>query len=125
MAAYEDTGNVVSSTSPTGTTTYAYDAATHGFTITVTPPLPSSTISLPSSATYDANSGVQLTAVDPNGQTVTYKTFDPLLRPTEIDDPDGGSAIASYTPSSTGVYHYMTASHAYQLRKPTSKPMDA
>ena len=109
-SAYEDTGNPVSTTSPSGVSTYAYDAATHAFAITVTPPTPSSGVSLPSSATYDANSGVLLTTNDPNNQTVTYTTYDPLMRPTEIDYPDGGKMTASYTANQTGVYHYMTGS---------------
>jgi RHS repeat-associated protein len=78
--------------------------------LTATPPTPSSGVSLPSSATYDPNTSLPLTAVDPNSQTVTYKSYDPLFRPTEIDYPDGGVMIASYTPTQTGVYHYMNAS---------------
>ncbi len=106
--AYEDTGNPVSVTAPSGTSTYAYDGPTHAFIYTATPPTPSSGVSLPFTATYDANSGVPLTATDPNGQTVTYVSYDPLLRPTEIDYPDGGKMVASYTPTQTGVYNYMT-----------------
>ncbi len=109
-AGYEDTGNALTVTAPSGVSSYAYDAATHAFTITATPPTPSSGVSLPSSATYDPNSGMPLTSVDPNSQTVTYKSYDPLLRPTEIDYPDGGKMVASYTYDQTGVYHYMTAS---------------
>jgi YD repeat-containing protein len=109
-AAYEDTGNALSVTGPTGQSTYAFDAPTHGFAITSTPPTPSSGVSLPSSATHDANSGVQLTAVDPNTRAVTYTSYDPRMRPTEIDYPDGGRMIASYTANQTGVYQYMTGS---------------
>jgi RHS repeat-associated protein len=109
-AAYEDTGNAVSVTGPNGLSTYAYDAATHTFTTTATPPTPSSGVSLASTATYDPNSSLPLTATDPNSQTVTYKSYDPLYRPTEIDYPDGGKMTASYTPNSTGVYQYMTGS---------------
>lgn len=109
-AAYEDTGNALSITGPTGQSTYAYDPATHGFTVTATPPTPNSGVSLPSSATYDANSGVPLTTVDPNNQTVHYTSYDPLMRPTEIDYPDGGKMTASYGPNSMGWYNYMTAS---------------
>ena len=86
-------------TAPTGTSTYVYDTATHAFTITATPPTPSSGVSLPCSATYDANSTLPLTAIDPNNQTVTYKSYDSLLRPTEIDYPDGGKRIVSYSPN--------------------------
>ena len=109
-ATYEDTGNALMVTAPSGASSYAYDAATHAFTITATPPTPSSGVSLPSSATYDANSGLPLTAVDPNSQTVTYKSYDPLLRPIEIDYPDGGKMVASYSSDQVGVFHYMTAS---------------
>lgn len=109
-ATYEDTGNALMVTAPSGASSYAYDAATHAFTITATPPTPSSGVSLPSSATYDANSGLPLTSVDPNSQTVTYKSYDPLLRPIEIDYPDGGKMVAGYTYDQSGVYHYMTAS---------------
>ena len=71
--AFEDTGNVLSATGPAGVSTYTYDAPTHAFTVTAKPPTPSSgVIALPSSATYDANSGLILTAVDPNNQTTTY-----------------------------------------------------
>jgi RHS repeat-associated protein len=108
-AAYEDTGNPLNMTGPTGESTYAYDPPTHAFRITTTPPTPSSGVSLPSSATYDPNSSLPLTAVDPNNQTVTYKSYDPLYRPTEIDYPDGGKMVASYTATQTGVYRYMTA----------------
>ena len=108
-SAYEDTGNPVSTTAPSGVSTYAYDPATHAFTITATPPTPSSGVSLPTSATYDANSGVQLTSADPNSQTVHYTSYDPLMRPTEIDYPDGGKMTAGYGPSFAGWYNYMTA----------------
>jgi YD repeat-containing protein len=108
-SAYEDTGNPVSTTAPSGVSTYAYDPATHAFAITTTPPTPNSGVSLPTSATYDANSGVLLTTTDPNTQTVTYTSYDPLMRPTEIDYPDGGKMTASYGPNSMGWYNYMTA----------------
>ena len=109
-SAYEDTGNPLNVTSPNGVSSYAYDSATHAFTVTATPPTPSSGVSLPTSATYDPSSSLPLTATDPNSQVVTYKSYDPLFRPTEIDYPDGGKMIASYTPTSTGMYRYMTAS---------------
>jgi RHS repeat-associated protein len=108
--AYEDTGNAVTVTGPTGQSSFAYDAPTHAFTVTATPPTPSSSVSLPTSATYDANSGVLLTTTDPNGQTVTYASYDPRLRPTEIDYPDGGKTIAGYCSNCMGWYNYMTPS---------------
>ena len=109
-SAYEDTGNALNVTGPTGESTYVYDASTHAFMVTATPPTPSSGVSLPSSATYDPNSTLPLTTVDPNNQTVTYKSYDSLFRPTEIDYPDGGKMVASYTANQTGVFHYMNSS---------------
>jgi RHS repeat-associated protein len=115
--AYEDTGNAVTVTAPSsssssysGSTTYAYDSATHTFATTVTPPVPSSGVSLPSSATNDSNSGVALTSVDPNNQATTYVSYDPLLRPTDITYPDGGKLVASYSASHVGVNRYMNSS---------------
>jgi RHS repeat-associated protein len=116
-SAYEDTGNPVSTTTPSNSTTayegaaaYSYDTSTHTFAITATPATPSSGVSLPSSATNDPNSGVPLTTTDPNNKTVTYKSYDALLRPTEIDYPDGGKMTAGYTPNQAGIYRYMNAS---------------
>jgi hypothetical protein len=39
---------------------------------------------------------------------VTYASYDPLLRPTEIDYPDGGKTIAGYCSNCMGWYNYMT-----------------
>jgi YD repeat-containing protein len=96
-SAYEDTGNPVSTLTPNGTTGFSYDPATHVFLNTTTPPTPSSGVALSSSATYDANTGVLLTTTDANSQTTTYKSYDELLRPTEIDFPDGGKTYPVYT----------------------------
>ena len=41
---------------------------------------------------------------------MTYKSYDSLFRPTEIDYPDGGKMVASYTANQTGVFHYMNSS---------------
>ena len=109
-SAYQDTGNPVSVTTPNGTSTYSYDPATDAFLTTSTPPTPSSGVSLPSSATNDPNSGVPLTSVDPNSQTTTYVSYDPLLRPTTITYPDGGKLIVNYSANHVGIARYMNAS---------------
>lgn len=79
-ATYEDTGNVLTSTAPNGVSTYTYEPSTHAFAIVATPPTPSSNVSLPSSATYDLNTGVVLNSTDLTGQQTVYKSFDSMLR---------------------------------------------
>ena len=107
---YEDTGNPTSVVTPNGTSTYTYDAATHGFLTTATPPTPSSGISLPTGATSDANTGLPLTATDPNSATVTYQSYDPLLRPLEIDNPIGKTTFAYPSANQVSQYSYQSAS---------------
>ena len=109
-ATYEDTGNVLTVTSPNGQASYAYDSATHVYLQTATPPTPLSGVSLPNSATYDAASGAATSITDPNGNSVKYKSFDPFLRPAEIDNPDGGKALFTYTPTQITEQVYQSAS---------------
>ncbi len=93
---YEDTGDVLSSTTPAGTSRYAYDSATHAFMTSSTSPMPSSGVSLSTSANYYGTTGQMQTSTDANAATVTYHNNDPLLRTTEIDYPDGGRETYSY-----------------------------
>jgi len=99
---YYDTGVPISSTGPTGTTQYSYES-TQGFATQVTPPTPSSGVSLPSYASYDANSGIQLWASDANNGSGTpqlqYAQYDKLLRPTQINTVDGGQTTYAYYPA--------------------------
>jgi RHS repeat-associated protein len=90
---YEDTGALLSSTGPNGTTTYSYDS-TFTYIIGATPPTPASGVSQPSSATFDsANTGLILSTTDPNGAKTTWPSYDALLRPTEVDSLDSGSIL--------------------------------
>ena len=112
-AAYEDAGNPLTATTPNGTSTFAYEGATHAFVITSTPPTPSSGIPLPSSSTNDVASGLPLTVTDPNLQVVTFKSYDSLLRSTEVDFPDGGKTTVGFpTPAlqQISVHRYQNAS---------------
>ena len=101
--AYYDTGMPVSSTTPNGTTSYSYDP-TQTFAMQTSLPTPSSGVSLSTSATYDTASGAALNSTGMNaGQTMTVNTYDPLLRPTEITQPNGSQIIYTYTPTQTSV----------------------
>jgi hypothetical protein len=98
-ATYEDTGSLLTSTTPTGTTTASYDP-TFVYTTGLQVPTPSSGVSLQSTATYDtAYTGLALSVTDPNTQTTRISSYDSMLRPTEVDSPDGGKTIMSYSPT--------------------------
>jgi len=88
---YYDTGVPVSSTDPNGATNYSYDS-TQGFVTQVTPPTPSSGVSLPSFASYDVNSGIRLSVSDANYPTspeIQYLQYDSSLRRTQVQTPLG------------------------------------
>jgi RHS repeat-associated protein len=98
---YYDTGMPVSVTTPNGTKQYGYDPTQTFVTQTVLP-MPSSGVSLTTSANYDPQSGVQISATGMNsGQTAQVIQYDPLLRPTSIYLPNGGKAAFSYSPNET------------------------
>jgi RHS repeat-associated protein len=114
LSAYEDTGDALNSTSPTGSTSYSYDA-THAFVSTITPPIPSSGVSLPTSIATDANTGLVSSTTDPNNTRISYPTYDSMLRPTEVDSNDSsgnmvGKTTFGYTPTQSSVYQYQNSS---------------
>ena len=109
---YDDAGTLLTRTDPNGTTSYG-DDSTDTFVTSTTPPTPSSGVQLGSSAGYDQSTGLLTSATDPNGQTTTYRSYDEFGRPTEIDYPDGGKTIFSYTPTQTSQHKYQNAS-AYE-----------
>jgi YD repeat-containing protein len=110
-AQYYDTGSLISVTGPTGTSTPGYDP-TYSFMTSITPPTPSSGVSLASSTGYDANTGLILNSTDPNGQEVSY-TYDSQLRRSQVNEPDGGKATYAYTPTEKTIDKYQNAS-AYE-----------
>jgi RHS repeat-associated protein len=100
-ATYEDTGSVLTTSSPSKTASYSYDG-TFTFVTGVTLPTTSSGISLSSSISYDAaNSGSVLSFTDANLQRSSIASYDSMLRPLEIHYPDGGKTTYSYSPTST------------------------
>jgi RHS repeat-associated protein len=92
---YDDAGQILSRTDPNGKTTYGYDG-TDTYATTVTPPTPSSGVSLATSATYDANTGLVMNTADPNGTQTRY-SYDSMLRLKEEDIYDGSGAMVTKT----------------------------
>ncbi len=106
---YEDTGNVLTTTTPNGTTTYSYDP-TFVYNTQATPPTPSSSVSLPYATGFDTSyTGLPTSSTDPNNAQTTYKYGDPLLRPTEIDNPDGGKTTYGYSPTQISLFNYQNS----------------
>lgn len=112
--AYEDTGSVLASVSPStsagATTTYSYDP-TFVYNTGVQLPTPSSGVALSSSQTYDMSyTGLPEISTDANSQPTTVKSYDSMLRPAEIDYPDGGKTILTYySANDTGVSQQMNS----------------
>jgi RHS repeat-associated protein len=98
---YEDTGSLLSSTTHGATTTYTYDPA-FVYNTGATLPTPSSGVALSTSALFDTtNTGLPLSSTDANGQITKIPTYDAMLRPTEVEYPDGGETTFSYSPTVT------------------------
>jgi len=109
-ATYEDTGSLLTSATPTGTTTLTYDP-TFVYTTGTALPTPSSGVAIGLGATYDTtNTGLPLTSTDPNTQVTTMATYDSMLRPTEVEYPDGGEAALFYSPTQLGQHTFQTSS---------------
>jgi RHS repeat-associated protein len=100
-AAYEDTGSVLTSTTPAGMTSLTYDS-TFVYNTGATLPTPSSGVAIGVSQTFDtAYTGLPLISTDPNSQQtkIPATEYDPMLRPIEIEYPDGGQINWAYTPT--------------------------
>jgi RHS repeat-associated protein len=119
-ATYEDTGSILTSATPNGTTHYTNDS-TFTYATGLTPPTPSSGVSLASSATFDTTyTGLPLTSTDANGAKtqITTANYDSLLRPLEVDSLDSTSTLVgkttmSYSPYATGS-PVQVGQHTYQ-----------
>jgi RHS repeat-associated protein len=94
---YEDTGSLLTSTTPSGTATLTYDP-TFIYNTGATLPTPSSGVTLGASESFDtANTGLPLTSTDANGQITRIPSYDAMLRATETEYPDGGETTYSYS----------------------------
>ncbi len=109
--AYYDSGMPVSTTAPGGfTTSYGYDA-TQTFATSTTLPTPLSGVALSTSVAYDSSSGVPTSLTGMNsGQTFTAAKYDPLLRLTTLNTPEGGQINATYTPNQLSTITKMSSS---------------
>jgi RHS repeat-associated protein len=107
---YEDTGSILTATTPNGTASNSYDS-TFVYNTLTTPPTPSSGVNLPFATGFDTTyAGLPTSSTDPNSAKTAYKYGDPLLRLTEIDNPDGGKTTYGYTPTQTSLYSYQNSS---------------
>ena len=109
--AYYDTGAPVSTTTPNGVTQYSYDS-TQTFATKTILPTPSSGVQLATSASYDPQSGVQISSTGMNsGQTAQATQYDRLLRPVNVVLPNGGTVYYSYDGTNQiGVFRQMNGS---------------
>ena len=81
-ATYEDTGSILTSTTPNGKTTMSYDS-TFTYNIGVAMPTPSSGVAVSTGTSFDTtNTGLPLSSTDPNSQKTKITTYDSMLRPT-------------------------------------------
>lgn len=100
-ASYYDTGMPQSVTTPNGVTTYNYDQ-TQTFITQTTLPLTISGVTLATAMTNAPTSGALLTATGMNaGQTTSISTYDPLLRPQTVTQPNGSIVTSTYSPTQT------------------------
>jgi RHS repeat-associated protein len=105
----DDAGMRRTSTDPNGTTSYGYDA-TGSFVTALTPPTPSSGVSLATTATVDSNTGATLTTTDPNGGVTSVTSYDAFLRPNEAFKPNGERVFYGYSANQIGVDEEMGVS---------------
>jgi RHS repeat-associated protein len=106
--AYDTTGSPQSSTGPTGgITNYGYEG-TGSYVQKLTPPTPSSGVSLSVGASYDMNTGLPSTATDANSNVTNYSSYNSMLQPLEIDNPDnmGSTQYSWYNPYRDNYYGY-------------------
>ena len=115
-ATYEDTGSVLTNTTPTGTTTLGYDS-TFVYNTGITLPTPSSGIALSTSAGFDTTyTGLPLSSTDPNMRQSTIPAYDEMLRPSGINTPDGGQTTWTYTPTTVTQSSNVNASSAIETQ---------
>ncbi|HEY2496730.1 MAG TPA: RHS repeat-associated core domain-containing protein [Candidatus Angelobacter sp.] len=103
---YDDTGNMLTGKDPLGNITqYSYadnfsDGINRGtlayLTQTTFPSTGLPAVSHVAKAQYDVNTGLPITTWDLNNNPTTY-TYDSMLRPLQLNFPDGGQIINTYT----------------------------
>jgi RHS repeat-associated protein len=104
---YDDTGTMLKAQGPTGTTQIGHDSSDTYIT-SVTPPTPSSGISLAIQAGNDFSTGLLTSTTDPNGETTGYG-YDAMDRVQSVDYPDGGKTVQNFTADQVGLFQYQNA----------------
>jgi RHS repeat-associated protein len=124
---YEDTGNVLTSTDPGGHQTqfsYADSFAggqtpnAHAYVTTATMPITHSPnlANHVITAKYDINTALITYTSDQNGNYTTY-SYDSMLRPVQVNYPDGGKTVYTYYGiSSVWKWHYLDSTHYTDFR---------
>jgi YD repeat-containing protein len=93
LSTFDDAGRILTSTDANkNQTTFGYDC-NDAYISKVT--LPSTTVGHVTSITHDCNTGLVMSATDQNNQPTSY-LYDAVLRPTQVNFPDGGQTSISY-----------------------------
>jgi RHS repeat-associated protein len=101
--AYDDTGNVISSTDPGGHITGLSYSTTFASAYLTQVTLPSTGVSHTASANYDINTGLKISDTDQNNQISSY-TYDSMLRLTKVTRPDTGHTDYTYSSYNGNLY---------------------
>lgn len=109
-ATYEDTGSLLTATTPNGQTTLSYDP-TFVYNIGASLPTPSSGVAINTGMSFDtSNTGLPLSSTDPNSNQTSFAYNDSLLRVTQINNPDGGYTTYNYwNATQEGVFSYQNS----------------
>ena len=118
---YDETGQLLSKTDPCGnsscsdiasagagyTTTYSYtdqsngepNAAGNSNAYVTNIKFPAVNVAHQENFYYNYETGYVTSSADENGRSTAYEYVDPLNRPTQVNDPDGGETTISYNDS--------------------------
>ena len=110
-SSYDDAGQVLAVTTPTGTSSVNYDS-TDTFPVKVTLPALGTSPSMSSSAAFDSQSGLQISQTGLNaGQTTTFQQYDALLRPVVVTYAQSGAQTNTvYAPNQMTVSSHIDGS---------------
>ena len=121
---YDDAGNMITSTDPDGNQTqYSYtdnfsdgvNRSSLAYVTQVTQPATGSVSHL-TKTQYEANTGLRTASWDLNNNQTTY-TYDSVLRPLQINPPDGGQTAFTYdSATSTTENRKITASQTFTAK---------
>ena len=109
---YYSPGNIMTSTTPLGTTSYSYNS-NFNYPQTITyPAVSNGTVLASNTASFG---GLPAISTDVNGQQVIIPSYDQMQRPTEVDYPDGGKATFTYSPTQMGQHNSISGDTEVQF----------